>query len=279
MEYLEGIIKSLLTEEAMASDVIDAIKKRYEVKMTYNDGTSDKKGKGSRIIQPVAYGKTKAGNLVVRAFEPYGDSKRGTPHWKFFRLDRITSWKGMKNVKFSEPPADQWNAEGKFNPEGDGTMSEVFLVADFKGAKERYNANLKNANDRRAAQAKEKDPFYKFKQNIANARKRSDAVPDYVKKNVADWQKQQDRINNKGNQASIQDMSRVQNFGDTETQTNGPQYKNSIERPSQPVKQQMNYKEVEKNGPVYKSNMQTQMVKDNEPQIDNDIENNKENAS
>jgi hypothetical protein len=39
-EYARNVLRSILTEEANQSDVIDAIKKKYEVNVTYNDGAN-----------------------------------------------------------------------------------------------------------------------------------------------------------------------------------------------------------------------------------------------
>ena len=188
MDFLEQIFQELLTEEARTVDVVDAIKKRYEAKITYK-ADNDPKGSGERIIQPVAYGTTKAGNPVIRAFEPYGDTKTKVPAWKFFRLDRITSWKALRQNKFSEPPADQWRmsgAEGKFNESGDETMAEVFLVADFKGTKARYErGGLAKYNANRTARKKQDNPLHDFERNI----EKSISLFDLLKRENVDYEK------------------------------------------------------------------------------------------
>ena len=62
-EYIRSTVRSILMEEANMDDVVDAIKKKYEVDITYDDGAN-----GPRRIQPCAYGRTSKGNLVLRAF-------------------------------------------------------------------------------------------------------------------------------------------------------------------------------------------------------------------
>lgn len=99
MEYAKRVILSILNEEAIQTDVIDAIKKKYLVNITYDDGAN-----GQRLIEPVIYGKTRKGNLVVRAYQPNGDTRSSIPSWKLFRLDLITSWMPRKNEHFDEPP-------------------------------------------------------------------------------------------------------------------------------------------------------------------------------
>ena len=88
MDYAKSVIFKILSEGVGQDKIIDAIKKRYEVKIKYT-ADDDPKGTGERMIQPVAYGTSKAGNPVIRAWQPNGDTKTRIPHWKLFRVDRI----------------------------------------------------------------------------------------------------------------------------------------------------------------------------------------------
>ena len=90
MEYFKLLLEKTFLIEGIAtvSNVNDAIDNLRQVEIRYNSG-GEPVATGRRIIYPVAYGVTKSGNPVVRAFEPYGDTKTKTPAWKFFRLDRI----------------------------------------------------------------------------------------------------------------------------------------------------------------------------------------------
>ena len=285
MDFLEQIFQELLTEEARTVDVVDAIKKRYEAKITYK-ADNDPKGSGERIIQPVAYGTTKAGNPVIRAFEPYGDTKTKVPAWKFFRLDRITSWKALRQNKFSEPPADQWRmsgAEGKFNENGDETMAEVFLVADFKGTKARYErGGLAKYNANRSARKKQDNPLHDFERNIEKSKEIGKV--DYIQRNVAAWNKEkeerekrkqlQNRLNNKGNQASISDMEKAQNFPTDTVQTVGPVKKQNTDIETTDNKQPLDYTNVQQSGPVYKTQVQNAQQTDNSQPNSTEKENN-----
>ena len=106
---LYDIIKHIINESVSGEEVLDAIHNKKYVRIKYDDGKPAMKGvdkgnpKGSRVILPMAYGTTKAGNPVVRAFQWNGNSRRGAPKWKFFRLDRITSWKPFRK-QYSAPP-------------------------------------------------------------------------------------------------------------------------------------------------------------------------------
>ena len=285
MDFLEQIFQELLTEEARTVDVVDAIKKRYEAKITYK-ADNDPKGSGERIIQPVAYGTTKAGNPVIRAFEPYGDTKTKVPAWKFFRLDRITSWKALRQNKYSEPPADQWRmsgAEGKFNENGDETMAEVFLVADFKGTKARYErGGLAKYNANRTARKKQDNPLHDFERNIEKSKEIGKV--DYIQRNVAAWNKEkeerekrkqlQNRQNNKGNKASISDMEKAQNFPTDTVQTVGPVKKQNTDIETTDNKQPLDYTNVQQSGPVYKTQVQNTQQTDNSQPNSAEKENN-----
>lgn len=122
MTLFEEIISELLIEDVGIGKINDAITQSYEVKINYqseNDNAS-----GERIIQPVAYGLSKAGNPVIRAYQPFGDTQTSVPSWKLFLVSGIQSWKPMFKKKFKTP------AEG-FNPNDDKTMSVVYKIAKF----------------------------------------------------------------------------------------------------------------------------------------------------
>lgn len=118
---LYDIVRHILNEEVSNDEVLDAIDNKYYVRIKYDDGMEDIGGnsKGNRVIQPFAIGTTKKGHPVVRAFQINGNSRRGAPKWKFFRLDRITSWKPMRNKHFFTTPDEVY---GEYNRTGDRTM-------------------------------------------------------------------------------------------------------------------------------------------------------------
>ena len=124
--------RGTLNEEASPSDIIDAINKKVMVKIHYDDQYSHKTG--TRYIEPFAYGISKAGNEVLRAFQvesgPNG-TLRGTPKWKLFRLDRITSWSPTKTTFELTPDEQGWANAYYFNKHGDGSMTNVLAIADI----------------------------------------------------------------------------------------------------------------------------------------------------
>ena len=124
MTLFEQIVSSILTEDVDIGKINDAINKTYEVEINYASETDS--ASGERIIQPVAYGLTKAGKPVIRAYQPFGDTQTTVPSWKFFLISGIQNWKPLYKNKFSTPRED-------FNPNGDKTMSVVYNIANFNG--------------------------------------------------------------------------------------------------------------------------------------------------
>lgn len=239
--------KQNINEEALPSQITDAIKKRYEVKINYT-ADDEQSGRGERLIQPVTYGKSKSGNLVIRAFQPFGDTKTKTPHWKMFRIDKIDKWTPLRNRRFNEPPSEQWNADGKYNP-NDKSMSEILLSANFDDTQAHYEkGGLKKYNDKRHAEKVENDPLYDFKKNI---QKSTMATPEVMKR-VKEWQnsKQGKMFQNAKEMSSIKDFGNKDNVS-----TSGPVTKNNTETNNSNTNNQVSgYDNVLKNGPVYKGN-------------------------
>ena len=124
---LYNSLKSLILEIASVDSVTDSIKKRQVVSIYY---TGDEPGgKGLRIIEPVCLGYSKAGNLVLRAWDEEGAShtartgEQPLPGWRLFRVDKILTYK---------PTLDNFNtARPGYNFNGDKSMTRVILNANF----------------------------------------------------------------------------------------------------------------------------------------------------
>lgn len=117
---------------ATPGDVVDAITKKVIVKIHYDDGSSHKTG--TRFIEPFAYGVSKAGNDVLRAFQveagPNG-TLRGAPKWKLFRLDRIQDWRPTRTTFELTPDEAGWANAMYFNRNGDNSMVSVKAIVDM----------------------------------------------------------------------------------------------------------------------------------------------------
>lgn len=130
MNLLLEIYNNLLLTESPfnVNDITSVIKNRREVTINYEGDPKHGIAPGIRTVQIYTYGLTKAGNPVVRAYQPYGDTASSIPDWKLFRLDRITQWKPTLAV-FNRPAP-------KFNPNGDGSMSSIFDMVNFNNPPE-----------------------------------------------------------------------------------------------------------------------------------------------
>ena len=125
-------LSGLITEIAALDQVQDSIRNK-KVIVIYYDG-NDNGGKGYRTIEPVCLGYSKAGNLVLRAWEregaSYSAAKEGNvlPGWRLFRVDKILTFKPtMDNFTEMRP---------NYNPNGDKLMTRVIINAVFGNEEE-----------------------------------------------------------------------------------------------------------------------------------------------
>jgi predicted DNA-binding transcriptional regulator YafY len=79
------LIMTLHLTTNLHRDLIQAINERRVIVIDYEPGL--------RTIEPHAYGESKEGNGLLRAFQTDGASASGEHiHWKLFRVDRIRSF-------------------------------------------------------------------------------------------------------------------------------------------------------------------------------------------
>ena len=140
MLNLKNILNEILSENVSPNEVNDAIDKKIQVIITYSD--EQNRAPQKRLIEPYAYGRSKAGNSVFRAFQYEGDTFRGKPKWKLFRLDRVTSWNPTENHFNSEPKERKWTDKA-YNENGDNSMATVLNMVKFD-----YDQNSNNPYDK-----------------------------------------------------------------------------------------------------------------------------------
>ena len=99
----------------------------HPVRIVYNGPSGA--GNGERVIYPVAYGISTAGNPVVRAFQPQGSTSSEVPAWKFFRLDRIKRWDNDNSRTFNP---EELNG---FNDKGDEQIETLYAISPIGNAK------------------------------------------------------------------------------------------------------------------------------------------------
>lgn len=136
---LFDILQNILSESVSSEAVNDAIDNQYQVEIEYDEEGSNAKGK--RIIEPYAYGITSAGNEAIRGFQYFGDTKRGIPKWKLFRLDRITSWNPTNN-KFN---LENSLVVNKFKPNDMGMSNVInYVKLDNNNYDNHQQTNINN---------------------------------------------------------------------------------------------------------------------------------------
>ena len=253
MKLFEKILKTLLTEDKVSvEDVTNAIDNHNRIIINYHSKGEDK-NTGARVIEVYAYGLTKAGNPVLRAFQPFGDTTSRVPSWKFFRLDRISVWQPTKQI-FDRPADFYYKNLGEFNPNGDETMSVVYKIASF--------GNDINQKDVETSQPKTKEDVYKtdtehrmdrLKQQMENPIYLSD-----IKKNDAFKQ-----LNQK----------ETDKTDDSGPKTKDDVYKTDTERRMERLKQQMDnpvyLDSLTKNGKANEVEPKEEQPKDMDNQVDN----------
>lgn len=128
MLSLYNIYENIILEGVSTSDINDAIDNKYRVNINY--AGDDNTASGKRQIEVYAFGISKAGNDVIRAFQLFGDTKTVKPQWKLFRIDRITNWEKTKK-KIYKPVSDYDSSIPPFNPNGDNMMQSVRKIMKF----------------------------------------------------------------------------------------------------------------------------------------------------
>lgn len=200
MKLLEDILRKItLSESVDIKEVEDAIDKHNRVIINYHSKGEDN-NTGARVIEVYAYGLTKAGNPVIRAWQPYGDTTSRVPSWKFFRLDRISEWQPTKQV-FSHPADFYYKGYGNFNPNGDETMSIVYKIAKFG------------------------DDFNAESQNVSEPKTKEDVYKTETEKRMERFKQHSD------NPITISDVKDNDTFKDLSKNTNGPKTKEDVYKP------------------------------------------------
>ena len=138
MLNLYEILKEVLNESVSSDSVNDAINNKYRILINYDD--EDNHATGTRLVEPYVLGYTKAGNLAFRGYQYEGDTVRGVPKWKLFRLDRVINWQPTKQKFNVEPKDNGWSAE-PYNYNGDGSLTSILNQVSFDNKEELFSPN------------------------------------------------------------------------------------------------------------------------------------------
>ena len=124
---LYNTLNNIILEVASKEQIMDAIRTRRVCVIYYNG--DEPGGRGLRVIEPVAFGYSKKGNPVLRAWDEEGASHRGLlgtrpmPGWRLFKLDKILTFKPTGET-FDTPRPN-------YNLNGDKSMTSVIINAKF----------------------------------------------------------------------------------------------------------------------------------------------------
>lgn len=137
LNNIRNFRKAFLKESVGGGSIRDAIEKRKIIYMYYTSTDDDENISGARTIKPMVYGRSTAGNEVVRAWQEaggswsdmnnpggnkYPDAKgRMKPGWRLFRLDGITSF--LPTGKYFSANDDK--IPNGYNPE-DSQMTDIW---------------------------------------------------------------------------------------------------------------------------------------------------------
>ena len=138
MLNLYEILKEVLNESVSSDSVNDAINNKYRILINYDD--EDNHATGTRLVEPYVLGYTKTGNLAFRGYQYEGDTVRGVPKWKLFRLDRVINWQPTKQKFNVEPRDNGWSAE-PYNYNGDGSLTSILNQVSFDNKEELFSPN------------------------------------------------------------------------------------------------------------------------------------------
>ena len=138
MLNLYEILKEVLNESVSSDSVNDAINNKYRILINYDD--EDNHATGTRLVEPYVLGYTRAGNLAFRGYQYEGDTVRGVPKWKLFRLDRVINWQPTKQKFNVEPKDNGWSAES-YNSNGDGSLTSILNQVSFDKKEELFSPN------------------------------------------------------------------------------------------------------------------------------------------
>ena len=109
---------------ATGDKFLDAIKNKQWVQISYDD-EEEPKHTGYRQCIVVAYGTTSRGNVGIRCYQQFGDTRTISPDYKIFLLKRLKAFKPMNNV-------EKWTddiLDGRYHSGGDKNLSYPLIYA------------------------------------------------------------------------------------------------------------------------------------------------------
>lgn len=106
MKKFSILFEEILTESVEVNKIIAAINNKKAVEIYYNGDNITAKGR--RKIYPHLLGRTIAGNLAIRAYQPEGSTATYVPEWKIFIIDKIANWTELEEIFEIAPKYNQY---------------------------------------------------------------------------------------------------------------------------------------------------------------------------
>lgn len=132
-DYTDTTYKTIIDDDdiivshssvATGDKFLDAIKNKQWVQISYDD-EEEPKHTGYRQCIVVAYGTTSRGNVAIRCYQQFGDTRTISPDYKIFLLKRLKAFKPMKNVA----PWTDDILDGRYHSGGDKNLSYPLIYA------------------------------------------------------------------------------------------------------------------------------------------------------
>lgn len=113
---------------ATGDKFLDAIKNKQWIQISYDD-EEEPKHTGYRQCIVVAYGTTSRGNVGIRCYQQFGDTRTISPDYKIFLLKRLKAFKPMNNVA----PWTDDILDGRYHSGDDKNLSYPLIYAHKLG--------------------------------------------------------------------------------------------------------------------------------------------------
>jgi len=164
-EPLKSKVKALLNEAATQNDIVKYIKDRRIINFRY-DSPVDPNNEGYyRNIEPYVLGVSKAGNLVLRAWQTnLSSSVTGAkPNWRLFRLDGISEILPV-NHKFPTDIKTLKQTRPKYNDQDRDMVKIIASVLPTKPGDLNVQKNIKSVSGTKVKTTGNKKDFFKKQQ-------------------------------------------------------------------------------------------------------------------
>ena len=136
-DYTDTTYKTIIDDDdiivthssvATGDKFLDAIKNKQWIQISYDD-EEEPKHTGYRQCIVVAYGTTSRGNVGIRCYQQFGDTRTISPDYKIFLLKRLKAFKPMNNVA----PWTDDILDGRYHSGADKNLSYPLIYAHKLG--------------------------------------------------------------------------------------------------------------------------------------------------